>query len=305
MAALLNATSFVKLGLCIKSSSHLSDFDKNATYIKVFKARSNENAAIKESDKARKNFRDCFPKGSQINAWGGLTLAPDQYPYDSANLCKLPKKSASKKNQVQEMAQVIRTSKCKISLQLSGSNDFKFFMVNNNQLVPLSERSIVAWKSWTDKRKSCFSPVRTRLFSKESETFIKGQVGKYVAIVVEMYKGSNFDFVFHSSILERVYSKIESLENVDIYFAYVNYYLKLELQKLNGQGIVNNAGKKISWHFINVADQFHSTTSYKKLFKSADVYRKEMVHRNIDFMKILIDRYLQSIYEVLVKESVI
>ena len=71
-------------------------------------------------------------------------------------------------------------------------------------------------------------------------------------MLTQLYANSTIEFVFFSSVLERVYADPQKqhldtyikLANIDAYFALINSYIKSELKKLNGEtGIVNRNGK--------------------------------------------------------------
>jgi hypothetical protein len=308
MAAVLSASvAFLKMGLSVKGSSHLAGYDPEAAYKKAPWNRK------KAKDDTREHFKLIFPKNTTLKAWGGLTLAPDEFERDKhdnmANLYKLREKSSRRIEQVEDLAAVIRKNNCKISLQISGSNDFKYFVVKNGSLVQLKGGSSEIWEKREVKLKSKCNPKRARFFGKESALFMKGQVEKYVAILVKLYENSSYEYVFHSSILERSYPKFKNLENLEIYFAYVNYYLDAELKKLNtGKGVLNKAGRKISWNFVDVSNQYYEAASLGKigsLFRPKEVIKGEMVHRSMDSMDKLVHTYLMSIHGVLGKEGVL
>ena len=148
MAAQLNASpAFLKLGFLVTSSSHGSLFDRDAAY----------NQSHNDKVKASYRLQTCFPKGTKIKAWGGLTIA-DEFGRAPGDLCKLPEKSYAKQRQVDSLARVLATSQCKVSLLIAGSNDFKFFAVNNGRLVQVSEKGMKTWGNMDQKQKRQFTP---------------------------------------------------------------------------------------------------------------------------------------------------
>ena len=304
MLALFSVVSMWQLGLQVLSSSHFKQFDPEATFTSFLRYNFSIETARREQKLAEERLRSTFPIGTKISAYSGLTVAPNQFGLGAGNLRKLQSKTNGKVKQVENMSNKIANSKYKIALQVSGSNDFKFFIVNNGNIVPLLHCGVSVWGKLSTKNKSVFSPKRVLIFGKSSRDFIKSQVVAYVALIADMYRNSSFEFVFHSSILERNYKYEPQLKNLDIYLALVNYLLKIELQKLNlSPGVLNKQGKKISWHFINVSKQYFENTNPKLLFKKPDLRRGEFIHRTTESMQKLVEIYLSKIEQIITHQQ--
>ena len=192
-------------------------------------------------------------------------------------------------------AEAISNSPCIIALNITGSNDLKFMIVNDCQLVPLVKDAAKKWEALTEHQRVFYNPKRFALFPKDSETFIRSKVKQYMDIVIAKYKDSRFKIVYHSSILERVY--FSKLRNAEIYIGIINFYISSYIKDLNKKQIKNRDGIPIKFGFINVASQFYEEkTKYKKgLFKDSDVKNKRYVHRNIKAWKELMSLYLKAI----------
>ena len=256
MAALLEASKLNQLGLHVLSSSHLKPLDPEATYKSSL--RYGVIQARKNADQAQRNKDAWLPKGAVSNSWGGLIIAQVEYPREPTNFQEMDQRTDESENKFEELELSIKRSICKVSLQVSGTNDFKFLVVKNGVMVPLTSSALEIWGSLPDKYKIKFNPKRHRLFGKDAECHIRTKIQEYVSILGGLYQDSSFEFVFHSSLLERVYIDNEILANLDIYFCYINYWLQVELGKLNsGEGILNKNGVKITWGFLNVSAQFY------------------------------------------------
>ena len=196
-------------------------------------------------------------------------------------------------------AKAISDSSCVIALNISGSNDLKFMIVQEvnekHGVVPLVKDAAKKWEALSEHQKIVYNPKRVGLFPKDSEMFIKSKVKQYMDIVIAKYKDSSFKIVYHSSILERVY--FSKLRNAEIYIGIINFYISSYIKDLNKKQIRNRDGIPIKFGFINVASQFYEEKTKDKtgLFKDADVKHKRYVHRNIKAWKKLMTLYLKAI----------
>ena len=130
---------------------------------------------------------------------------------------------------------------------------------------------------------------------------VGSRVKKYVELLVNLYKDSSLEFVFVSSVLERIY-KDSLFANLEIYFAFVNSCLKTEITKLNNREILNKDSKVIYWKFINVSKQFFEATSPELIFRETS---GNLIHRTNQCMCDLLNVYLQKIHETLVVKGAI
>ena len=297
MASLLSASKFPELGLICAGSSHFTFLDENATSIKYRTSykRDSEVAAAKE------RCYKVLPANSKVRAWGGLVLAGVQFPKHPRDLQPLKKKERFRKDQCDEFKQFISSTTRKVALHESGTNDWKFFLVlEDGSLIQLSLLASEVWARLAERDKIYFSPKRHRVVSSENQQLIRLNVLKYVELIKDLYKESVVEFVFVSSLIERTHV---CFENLEIYFALINYLLGVEITKLNkGSGIFNRNSKLIQWQFINVSGQFFKAKNRKLIFRESS---NDLIHRSIPCMCDIFDIYLQDIHKTLAAKKLI
>ena len=292
MSNMIGTAAFAHLKLHVFSSSHLSPLDPVATRQKF--ARMGTYRADREMEYSDQLLKSWLPEGTYINAWGGLTIAETEFHRDPHDFSAKHKKSELRAKQCIQLGLAIKSSPCKIALHVSGSNDFKYFIVKDGKLVPLTESGAETWSKLSPRRRSNFLPNKTVIFGKTSREFIHQQVKLYVTELVNLYRDSEFELVFHSSVLERKYFH-EKLENIDAYFAYFNYWIRMEIENLNREKIMNRNQIAIVWKFINVSSQFFNSNSPRKLYRWKEAKTGNCVHRNLNSLHELVDKYLKYI----------
>ena len=109
------------------SSSHCVGYDSVASYNK-FSQWSLTTAQFK-SEQAHISFNQFFSAGSKIKCWRGFTLC-DQFGDKPEDLKVIPKTSG-RKTQVIKYFEEINLSELVIALQITGSNDWKFFITHD------------------------------------------------------------------------------------------------------------------------------------------------------------------------------
>lgn len=292
MARQLDAAGFNQLGLKVLSSSHLSPLDDACMFHRwkdIDYAR-----ALREKQDARNRFRDWLPENSDITAIRGLTVMSQEFPQYS--LIPHKKKTVKRVNQEIRYANAVKFATQKIALNVTGTNDYKFFIVENNSLVPMVPDGLEIWSSLTRGRKIRFDTKHKVIFPKESREFMESRIGDYVTYLKNVYATSSFVIVYHSSLLERI-SREKSQTCLEAYFAHLNYFLRRELRKLNEEPVLNLHGQPISFKFINVSEQFFNAVPPTVVFKDEEQNSKNLVHRHIDSLKILVEKYMNFIYE--------
>jgi hypothetical protein len=265
----------------------------------------NDTGGATTPGQARKFLLDHFPTGTQSRAWGGLILGGIEFP--KRGFRALTELSSGTKRKIREVKTEIRVSHAQVAVQVSGSNELKSFMVNDKDQVQIVEEwGVKTWKQLTSSQKSNFNPRKHRCLGKDAHDLVKKRVKTYVSNLVEIYADSELEYVFHVSILERICEKDTYLKNCNIYYAYANHFLKIELGRLNGVNRVKNrGGNYITWNFVAVSKQFFEANDPKYLFKSYERENGWMVHRTKEAMEALVEMYLAEVYKVLTTVGVI
>ena len=266
-------------------------------------------ASYSEADRL---FKKHFPVGkhTESRAWGGLTLDTVLFDKDSGKICdKKSRLFIRKTKQRDKVRDFVAASKARVAVMECGSNSiFAFTTDDENFVFPTDSGSINKWNKVPSNWKINPRFNKTNYFSTTAVCHIKKRVQTYVENLVQIYKNSDVEFVFHVSILERVYKPTHVLRNCNLYFAYANFFLKRELNKLNGvdlsDRVMNRAGKSISWHFINVARQFYKAKDQESLFMKweRDNYTKNryLIHRSREAMDEIIGMCMAELYDTLV-----
>ena len=97
--------------------------------------------------------------------------------------------------------------------------------------------------------------------------FISLQVHTYMDLCSKKFENTAAKVVFFTSILERVYKNCD-MDHLEAYFAFINFRMKKEIEKLNYErSILNKNGESIRWFFINVSSQFHEEEDKSVLFR--------------------------------------
>lgn len=292
MARQLDAAGFDHLGLKVLSSSHLSPLDEICMFNRWKDISCTR--ALSEKQDARGRFRDWLPENSNITAIRGLTVMYKEFPQYS--LIPFHKKTDKRIKQEIRYANAVKFATQKIALDVTGSNDYKFFIVKDNQLVPMVPNGLEIWSNLTKGRKINFSTKHRIIFPKDSREFMESRIREYVSYLKNVYSTSSFVIVYHSSLLERI-SREKSQPCLEAYFAHLNYFLHVGLRKLNEEPVLNVNGLPISFKFINVSEQFFNAVPPTIVFKDEEQTAQNLIHRHIDSLKILVEKYMNFIYE--------
>ena len=259
-------------------------------------------APVASYDEADAFLKKHFPAGTESRAWGGLTLDSVVFDKNTGKFCeKMPDAAVKQRKKVRAF---VSKSTARVAVMECGSNAIFALMTDDgNNVLPAGESF---WNDWNALPESWrISPhFNKKMFiSKAASMHIKERVRSYVRNVIEIYENSDVEFVFHVSILERLYKSNHVLEKCNLYYAYANFYLKKELQKLNGldpgNRVINRSGKVIGWHFVNVASQFYKAKQPKNLFLKKERNSGRMVHRNKEAMEELVEMYMAEVYTTL------
>lgn len=252
-------------------------------------------------EEAREFLVNHFPPGTESRAWGGLILGGVETPKKGMFICK--EFGSESRRKIRELKGVLKNSRAQVAIHSSGSNELKSFMINdNNEIQAVGDGGLKTWEQLTPDQKINFNYRKKQCLHPAAQTLVKERVGKYVDNLAEIYKESGLRHVFHISILERIYEKDPWLKNCNIFYAYANNFLKMELAKLNGtKQMKNKFGEIVTWHFVNVAEQFYGAGDPKLLFNEWERGNGAMIHRNRESMKSLVDMYMLKIFKVLSK----
>lgn len=262
----------------VYGESHLADFDEDVA---------------RNRQQARRNFNQSFRGFRHIKAARGLTFLEE---YDKDTFKKLNRKTDYREKQVKEFKASFISSSCKGVFLEVGSNDYKAIVTEDEALVGTIPGADKQWElKVRTSQKIFFSPKEHRnLLTKKSERFIKKNVHRFLKFFVDLAKVSNFQVVFLSSLLERIYPG-EQARLLDMMFCYVKHYMFKAFQGFNREVINNRRGEKIKFVFINVSDQFYDSPNPLNLARRDEIPHNKLVHRNLPAMKRLIEKYVSEI----------
>ena len=199
------------------------------------------------------------------------------------------------------MKRVIHSSLQRNALFVAGGNDFKWFIVADGKICPLSKHGLAVWEGLKNHQKINFSPKRHIVLDYSGLKIIKKKMQDYAKILGNLFAGSNFDRVFISSILER---QIPELDHLEIYFAHLNHFLRNEVVKMDGEGegsVLNVRHKPIRFQFINVSAQFFETENSQipNLFRPWEVDDGKLTHRNMPALELICQNFVKEVTSVL------
>lgn len=280
------------------SSSHLAPLDGRACYGKAL-GRRGKHAAGRECKEAEQRFRRCLPGFSSIDSFSGLTLAPVEFEREGWG--QLTRKTKRRADQVEDVRGVIHSSLHRNALFLGAGNDFKWLIVHEGRICPLSEHGLKIWNGLKDHEKIYFSPKKHYVLESTGLKNVKARMTEFSKILENLFAGSNFDRVFISSILER---QIPELDHLEIYFAYLNYFLLHEVAKMDGKGkgsVLNVRKEPIRFYYINVSSQFfeHKFDKVAELFRPSERASHRLTHRNLHALENICHFYVKEIDSIL------
>ena len=233
----------------------------------------------------------------RVTAFGGVFIANIQFDKDPDYLLPLPEITKEKHNQQQAFKSAVSHSKLSIGLNITGSNDLKFFIVNpEGYVMPLRDGASDIWDTLSWEKKAYYQPRHRCLVPAETYWFIEARVRDYMETLIAIYKNSGFKLVYLSSILERKYKR-GPLVNAEIYIALINYFICRYLRKLEKESILNKLNQPIKFEFINVSSQFHKADNKESLFSKNDVAAGQLIHRKKEAWRELMRLYLNKIRE--------
>ena len=232
----------------------------------------------------------------KVSAFSGVFICDKQFPKDPDSLIPLEEVTKEKLAQQNLLRETIQESSYITALNILGSNDLKFFIVDGlGRLLPCVEGALVRWEGLSWNSKVYYQPRHCRLFPKETALFVEARVGDFMKILVGMYKQSRFERVYVSSILERIY-KTGRLVGVDIYMALINYYICRYINRMyQNEPVFNKLKKPIKFTFINVSSQFYKSKDKDKLFSAKDRAKRRLVHRTKEAWIELMQLYLKQL----------
>ena len=218
---MLREAGIKRLGLTVIGSSHVK---RIKTGTKRYHRKGKAATRGKELEQLRAGkVEQTLPEGTNVFAWGGLSLAESEFSREPGDLKKLPQKGKIRVNQARMYGRRVKDSADKVFLNITGSNDFKDFFVENGKLAHLSMKKAAKWRKMPLERQVRFHPKKADIFSKASEDFMKERVKVYIKTLVGYLKKSSCVHMFHSSLLERHYPDVEAFKDLDVYFAHVNF----------------------------------------------------------------------------------
>ena len=280
------------LDLHMVGSSHLTLIDQWETFRK--NQRHGKQVAERERSLAANRFIKWCCGVKKVDSFSGLTLAPIEFCREGWGC--LENKTDCRKEQVTKLKKRIQSAGHKNCLFVGGSNDLKWFIVKEGELVSLAQHGRRAWLKLETKDKVNFDPRKHSILDMKAKGFIFEKMQEFGEILSDIFKTSKCTRVFVSSILER---SIPEEFNLDPYFAYINFFLKKLISKLNNsKKMCNMAGEPITWFFVNVSDQFYSSEHPEQLFRQSEVEKRNergLIHRNVKSMEQIINKYLQEI----------
>lgn len=281
------------------SSSHLVPLDGRACFKKALRDGWDRQEAEKRRKEAEQNFQRFLPGFSSINSFSGLTLAPDEFEREGWG--QLACKTDYRSNQVDEVKDVIHSSLHRNALFVGGGNDYKWFIVHEGRLCPLSEHGLEIWGGLPDHEKINFSPKKHYVLEATGLKNVKARMTDFGKIIESLFSGSNFDRVFISSLLER---QIPELDHLEVYFAHLNHFLRNLVVGMDGKGkgsVLNIRREPIRFYFVNVAEQFFEVKKDKVagLFRPRERASKKLTHRNIRSLENICHSFVKEVTSVL------
>ena len=231
----------------------------------------------------------------KVTAFSGLFITNTQFNKDPDILVPLPEITEEKLRQQQSFQTAVANSKFSQCLNITGSNELKFLIVDlEGNLKPLREGASDIWSKLSWKRKAFYQPRHCCLAPKDTHWFVEGKVKEYMGTLINIYKLSGFKTVYISSVLERIY-KEGHLVNAEIYIALINHFIYRYIAKLKMEPVLNKFNIPIDFVFINVGSQFYKAENKEALFSEKGRAERRLVHRNKPTWKKLMNLYLKTI----------
>ena len=162
--------------------------------------------------------------------------------------------SLKKKAQLQEFRSVLKESASTTVLISVLSNDWEKFLTVNHRPFEISPFIIVKWQNSTLRKKLNWNLKEMRL-SKINTNLLKSQIERYNTFLNDMLSETNITILYQTSILERIYSNVDSLQ-LDMLFIVLNNLLK---KSLKGLRVRNCNQEQVHLKFISLASQYHHT----------------------------------------------
>lgn len=192
---------------------------------------------------------------TNVHAFRGLVVMKQQYPKNSSSLVPHPRAN-HKTQQLQALKHKMRATSAIEILWVALSNDWKFFLSQNNHLLPMAPNAEKVWKEMTCEQKVNYHFKSKLLLTRESVQYIKNRLQDYELQLLEIFGNSKIETIYHSSILER---KHKYFPHLDMYFCVLNSILFHKIKQMTRETRIFNVHKiPIKFVFINVSEQFHS-----------------------------------------------
>lgn len=278
-----------KLSLHATGSSHLKPLDQKKAL---------------DKHKARPLQDLWFPEASSLESFPGLTIMPQECKPFSVPPIILPEKSGNRIDQLADCRKSIQDTTASLCLFVGFSNDWVYFLMKNQHLLPLCPAAESFWENLSNQEKAEYNVRDRTLLTSASRKHLKGRISDMEREIVSLFASSGLEKVFFSSILERLLPG-QQFVLLPLYFAVLNSYFRKLVKKLDSKGIVmNRFGKPIEFRFINVAKQFFDADRKTGLFKKSEVKSGIMTHRNFVAMEELFRMYAYSIHKDLSSSSV-
>ena len=233
-------------------------------------------------------------------SYRGLIVMDKQFPPGSESW-HLPDKEKFRKDQLNKLFDHMVRSREKLCFLLTGSNDFKCFITKEGEWLEPVKGYKERWKKLKEQQDFQFSAKRIQLIPKMAEEHLKTQVQSYVDIIKEKSQNCRFEIMMHSSILERNWDAL-GIVDLDLWFSYLNYYLRIYIHKLNREKVLNIEGKVVKFRFVDVSDQYFKAVAIKDLggiFRPSEVHSGKMTHRNERSMIKLVGIYMSEARKML------
>ena len=229
-----------------------------------------------------------------IFSHSGLVVMKYQYPKLSRSLRPFPR-THYKETQFSTLKAQISANSAKEILWLALSNDWKYFLSNNQQILPTAPNSQEKWKNMQPTKRSKYDFKRDPLLlTKESQIIIQNKLNQYELQLREIFGNSNIETIYHSSILER---KHPNFPNLDMYFTVLNSILHNKLKQITTRGeLVNKSNIPIRISFLNVSEQFHKAPNQNQLFnRHQEIQSGFLTHRSPKALTELTEMYNNKI----------
>ena len=283
------------------TSSHFLPFCSGAVNRGVQRFKYVSERRLMEEKKKAKKLKETHLPEVEILAQGGFIVFNDEF--ERGDSARSAEKSQIRVKQFNRALDFIQNSDKKVCLLVLGSNDFKNFVIKNGEWLPLGKGAVRKWSNLSLNKQVYFSyDSAGHILCREIRQFIEEKVGEYMRIILSMLRDSEFEFILHSSLLEREWENC-NVPHLDILFAHINCYLNKQLLSLNRKAeIQNRFGKIVKFKFVNVAYQYFEAKRegvLNSIFREPESWSEGRTHRSETALIELAKIYRKEIIQAL------